>query len=73
MGGQINPELHVQAYTARVSPDTEKLFNKNFWNNLDGVCNALDNIKARKYVDSQCVFYAKHLFEAGTLGTQCNS
>jgi ubiquitin-activating enzyme E1 len=63
----------VEAFTERVSPDTEKLFNEEFWSGLDGVCNALDNIKARKYVDSKCVFFGKHLFESGTLGTQCNS
>jgi len=65
--------LNIHAYVERVSPDNEKLFNDAFWKNLDGVCNALDNVKARRYVDSKCVLHAKHLFEAGTLGTQCNS
>mgnify|MGYP002712333966 CR=1 FL=1 len=35
--------------------------------------NALDNIKARMYVDGRCVFYLKPLLESGTLGTKCNS
>ena len=52
-----------------MSPDTEEFFNDKFWESLDGVCNALDNLKARKYVDSKCVYYGKHLFESGTLGT----
>ncbi len=34
--------------------------------------NALDNIKARLYVDSKCVLYKKPLLESGTLGTKCN-
>lgn len=34
--------------------------------------NALDNVIARKYVDSKCVRYCKPLLESGTLGTKCN-
>jgi ubiquitin-activating enzyme E1 len=41
-----------------------------FWHGIDFVLNALDNVKARLYVDGQCVFYLKPLFESGTLGTQ---
>ena len=37
---------------------------------LDGVCNALDNVKARLYVDSKCVFFNKSLLESGTQGTK---
>ena len=33
----------------------------------------MDNVKARKYVDSQCVFYQKGLFESGTEGTKFNT
>ncbi len=35
--------------------------------------NALDNIKARLYVDAQCVKHMKPLLESGTLGTKANS
>jgi ubiquitin-activating enzyme E1 len=35
--------------------------------------NAVDNIKARLYVDSRCVWYNKPLLESGTLGTKANS
>ncbi len=34
---------------------------------LDGVCNALDNMQARLYVDTQCVKYEKSLLESGTV------
>ena len=57
----------------RVGPDNEEFFNDDFWEGLDFVVNALDNVKARMYVDSRCVFYRKPLFESGTLGTKCNS
>lgn len=49
------------------------MFGDEFWENLDIVVNAVDNIKARNYVDSKCVWYSKPLFESGTLGTKCNS
>ena len=35
--------------------------------------NAVDNVKARQYVDGQCVWFEKPLFESGTLGTKCHS
>ncbi len=57
----------------RVSPENEKIFTDNFWESLDFVTNAVDNIKARQYIDTRCVFYKKPLFESGTLGTKCNS
>lgn len=39
---------------------------------IDITINALDNVKARKYVDSRCVFYHKPLLESGTEGTKFN-
>ena len=69
----INPEIKVTVHEARVGPDTEDKFNDQFYTSLDGVCNALDNVKARQYTDSRIVFYEKPLLESGTLGTKCNS
>jgi len=40
---------------------------------LEFVVNAVDNVKARQYVDGQCVWFEKPLFESGTLGTKCSS
>ena len=69
----MNPDLKVTTYQAFVSPDTEDLFNDDFWDSLDFIVNAVDNIKARLYVDRQCVWYTKPLLESGTLGTKANS
>ncbi len=33
----------------------------------------MDNIQARQYIDNQCVWYTKPLFESGTLGTKSHS
>jgi len=68
----MNPEFNVQAYTNLVAPQTEGLFNDKFWESKDFIVNAVDNIKARLYVDSKCVWYEKPLLESGTLGTKAN-
>lgn len=70
---KMNPNLHIKAYSNRVGAETENLFNEDFYEALDGVCNALDNVEARLYMDSQCVFYRKPLLESGTLGTKGNT
>lgn len=69
----MNPDLNVQAYQEFVSPDTENKFNDKFWESLNFVVNAVDNIKARLYVDQRCAWFEKPLFESGTLGTKANS
>jgi len=69
----MNPDLNVEAKQDRVCTETENIFDHAFWESLSGVCNALDNIKARLYVDSRCIFYEKPLLESGTLGPKCHS
>ncbi len=65
--------LNVRAAAAQlVHAETESVFNSAFWAKLDFVTNALDNLEARKYVDSRCVLYGKALLESGTLGTMAN-
>jgi len=68
----MNAHLNVEALQDRVGPETENVFNEKFWSSLDFVTNALDNIEARKYVDSKCIFFRKPLLESGTLGTKAN-
>jgi len=69
----MNPDINIVAYSLRVGAETENIFNEAFYNSLDGVCNALDNVEARMYMDAQCVFYRKPLLESGTLGTKGNT
>ena len=72
---RMNPDLegHMITMKERVSAETESVFNEDFWRNLDGVTNALDNVEARTYVDRRCVFFQKPLLESGTLGTKGNT
>ena len=71
----MNPDLkgHIVTLRDRVGQDTEEIFNEDFWSQLDGVTNALDNVDARTYVDRRCVFFRKPLLESGTLGTKGNT
>ena len=71
----MNPELRGKIVTLRdrVGPETEHVFNEDFWEELDGVTNALDNVDARQYVDRRCVFFRKPLVDSGTLGTKGNT
>ena len=54
---EMNPEFNVVAYEDKVAPDTENIFTDAFWDSLDCVCTALDNVQARLYVDQ--VSYTK--------------
>lgn len=71
----MNPDLKgkLSSKLDKVGPETEDIFDDNFWNGLDIVTNALDNVDARTYVDRRCIFYKKPLLESGTLGTKGNT
>ena len=68
----MNPAIAIEAKQDLVADTTEHIFTEAFWNQQDLVCNALDNMKARLYVDGQCIFFEKPLLESGTMGTGAN-
>jgi ubiquitin-activating enzyme E1 len=72
MAHKMNPALRIEALELYVGTSTESTFNDAFWISLDGVCNALDNMEARRYVDAMCVKYEKSLLESGTMGASGN-
>ncbi|XP_078399311.1 ubiquitin-like modifier-activating enzyme 1 [Cetorhinus maximus] len=69
---KMNSSVRITAHENRVGPETEDIYNQDFFENLNGVANALDNVETRNYVDSRCVLYHKPLLESGTLGTKGN-
>lgn len=70
----MNPDLTGKILSKQepVGPETENIYDETFFDGIDAVTNALDNIKARLYMDQRCVFYKKSLLDSGTLGTKGN-
>ena len=68
----FNPRTNIIPYTEKLSPDNQDFANEHF-SHADVLLNALDNVAARLYVDSQAVRLCKPLFESGTLGTKGNT
>jgi ubiquitin-activating enzyme E1 len=46
---EMNPSMNITAYVEGVLAETENIYNDTFFQSLNGVVNALDNVKARKY------------------------
>jgi molybdopterin/thiamine biosynthesis adenylyltransferase len=68
----FSPETNIIAYQEKLSPQNQSFVDEHF-SQVDVVFNALDNLSARLYVDTQCVKHTKPLFESGTLGTKGNT
>ncbi len=64
---------HSKYFNVELRKHSDTIFGNKFWNNLDFIVNALDNVEARKYVDNKAVLYGKPLFDSGTLGSKCSS
>jgi len=69
----MNPAMNVTAVCDKIASDTEDKYNVAFWEGLDVVVSALDNVQARVYIDSKCVEARRPLLESGTLGTKCHT
>lgn len=59
---------HILARLDKVHDGTINIFTDKFFESLTLVANALDNVQARRYVDSRCVKARVPLLESGTLG-----
>lgn len=57
----MNPELNIVHHENRVCAETENIYSEFFFDRIDGVANALDNVDARLFVDRKCVVYQKPL------------
>lgn len=68
---EINPDLKIEPQQYKVCPQTEELtYPDAFFEYQDLIVNALDNVEARRYVDSRCVTNQRPLLESGTMGTK---
>ncbi|CAF0935485.1 unnamed protein product [Rotaria sordida] len=64
----MNNELKIQSYTLKVGVGSNDLCSDAFMCDQTIIVNALDNIEARRYMDSRCVTNKKPLIESGTMG-----
>ncbi len=69
----MNPNINIQYKLNKVGTETEHIFNKSFYKDIDCIVNALDNVNARIYMDNQAILYGKPLLESGTLGLKGNT
>lgn len=44
-----NPSMNIHAFVDRVDSNTERIFDDKFFDQLDGVIDASDNIRTREY------------------------
>ena len=52
----------------QVCPETEDKYSDDFLQDTNATLNALDNVKAREYVDQRCVATMTPLIDSGTTG-----
>lgn len=64
--GHFNPLVSIQPYHANIK-DTSQ-FGWEFFEKFDVVCNALDNLDARRWVNRMCIMTGVPLVESGTTG-----
>jgi ubiquitin-activating enzyme E1 len=68
----MNPNTQINVLKHKICADTENIFNEEFHSKIDIYLNALDNIDARIYMDSQAIKYSKPLIDSGTMGSKGN-
>jgi len=66
----MNPKIKIDAFLDKVGPETEAKYSDAFFQSLNVVVTALDNVQARLYVDQRCITNHRPLLESGTMGTK---
>lgn len=68
----FNPDVEIIGLKQKMCSDTEDYFDDKFHSEIDIYLNALDNVDARIYMDSQAIKYSKPLIDSGTMGSKGN-
>ncbi|KAJ7398933.1 Ubiquitin-like modifier-activating enzyme 6 [Pitangus sulphuratus] len=66
----INPSVKIDSDINKVCPATENTYSDEFYTKQDVIVTALDNVEARRYIDSRCVANLRPLIDSGTMGTK---
>ena len=69
---KINEEINLISQNYLVCKETRDIYDDIFWEKQNIIISAVDNIKARKYIDNLCTFYNKIFIDSGTEGTRAN-
>lgn len=70
---KMNKNINIDSLKLLVAQESMDTFNDQFWKKQDIICNAVDNVKARLFIDEKCVYYGKPLIDSGTLGPKANT
>ena len=70
---EMNPEFNGEGLQLKICPETENVFNEDFWTKQDIVIFAVDSAEARNYIDSKIIYYQKPAIDSGTLGIKARS
>ena len=65
---QMNNSINILTHKKFVGDETENIFSDKFWDEQDIIFNAVDNVKARFYLNDKVCIHKKYHFDAGTLG-----
>ena len=65
---QMNNSINILTHKKFVGAETENIFSDKFWDEQDIIFNAVDNVKARFYLNDKVCIHQKYHFDAGTLG-----
>ena len=68
----MNNKINCKFYSELVTKETEKIFNKEFFEKQKAVIMAVDNFEARNYISKQCEKYNVPYFNCGTEGSYAN-
>ena len=69
---EMNNSCNFEDRQLLVNTKSENIFNSTFWKKQNFVLNAVDNIKARKYIDSQTTLFKIPLIETATEGLKAH-
>ena len=70
---KINSNFNCLNLHHLVNENTVNIFTDDFWEKQNIIITAVDNLKARKYIDKKCTFYSLALIDSGTQGTNASS
>ena len=70
---EMNKEFNCEYQINLVNYETENIYNEEFWKKQNFIITAVDNVSARKYIDSQCTLFNLNLIDSGTEGIKASS